>query len=210
MKDYRHTKVYQVNDELVVADTIEKAIETYQTANNIGQYTADITSVRQVFSDSLTKNGDAVILDHSADISWLQMKIDELTRPVDGRMTEAESNLAEKIVDVLWGYLLKSDGTRDSLSRTVDESMPELWETARKEILKERFNVLLGPAIVQEPVLARRKDHSGPLRGWEVLSDATMQPEDYDYFFNLPDIGEGQKIDMACRHIREEVKDLSK
>ena len=61
--DYRYTKIWRVNHKLVIADTIEEAIQVYKTyAESVGYViSTDITTITAVGDNQIPENFDALI-----------------------------------------------------------------------------------------------------------------------------------------------------
>ena len=59
--DYRYTRIWRVEHKLVIADTIEEAIEVYKTwAESMGNLT-DITTIKAIGDNQISENFDALI-----------------------------------------------------------------------------------------------------------------------------------------------------
>jgi len=61
--DYRYTRIWRVEHKLVVANTIEEAIEVYKTwADSVDNgIPTDITTIKAVGDNQIPENFDALI-----------------------------------------------------------------------------------------------------------------------------------------------------
>lgn len=61
--DYEYTRIWKVEHKLIIADTIEEAIEVYKTwAKSMGGVTsADITNIKAIGDSQIPENFDALI-----------------------------------------------------------------------------------------------------------------------------------------------------
>ena len=62
MNAYRYTKVWNINGQLVVADTVEKALQVYNSSYEIDGYLPDIKEITAVSNGkAVGKSYDALI-----------------------------------------------------------------------------------------------------------------------------------------------------
>jgi len=54
--DYRYTRIWKINDRLIVADTIEEAIGLYKTYQSTG-----ITNIQAIGNNQIPENFNALI-----------------------------------------------------------------------------------------------------------------------------------------------------
>lgn len=60
---YTYTRIWRVEHKLIVADTIEEAVEVYKTwAESMGDLmTPDITTIKAIGDNQIPENFDAII-----------------------------------------------------------------------------------------------------------------------------------------------------
>ena len=58
--DYRYTRLWRINHTLVIADSIEEAIELYKTKFNDPIYN-DITSIKAIGNNQIPEDFDVLI-----------------------------------------------------------------------------------------------------------------------------------------------------
>ena len=59
--NYKYTKIWRVEHKLIIADTIEDAIEVYKAWCKEFSYPEDITNIKAIGDNQIPENFDALI-----------------------------------------------------------------------------------------------------------------------------------------------------